>query len=449
VICRFRSPRQDATPLLLIHGWPGSVADFLSMISLLTRPQDADAPAFHLVIPSLPGHGFSGPITEPGWTDGRVAAALAQLMARLGYERYGVHGGDHGAFVGPRIGRDDAEHVIGVHANALVTFPTGDPGDMAALTESDKRRLAAMKQFQDDGSAYMQLAGSRPNTIAQLLADSPAGQLGWIVEKYHEWTDQGHELPEQAIDRDKILTTVSIYWLTDTARSVANFYYERFHDASMFAPKPKGTVPTGVAVFTTADFAVRPFAEKVHNITHWSEFYSGGHFPALEVPDLLVGDIREFFSHPLTRQRFGLPGSVDPGRPKTRLWQPDEIGDLAHLLVEVGCAGLDRVVELAEQFEADRAAQTGGPAIDLAAVLTGVPARVLEVLGMQPDRIIGLKDVPLQNGSWLLEMPGGRRLVLRQLTDIPTAGPRRRRSPRTSRCSWRASGRSCRSAARR
>lgn len=290
-----RSPRQDATPLLLIHGWPGSVADFLGMINSLTDPQDADAPAFHLVIPSLPGHGFSGPVTEPGWNDGRVAAALARLMARLGYDRYGVHGGDHGAFLGPRIGRDDAEHVFGVHANALVTFPTGDPADMAVLTDAEKQRLAAMKHFQDDGSAYMQLAGSRPNTIAQLLADSPAGQLGWIIEKYKEWTDQAHELPEQAIDRDKILTTVSIYWLTDTARSVANFYYERFHDASMFAPKPKGTVPTGVAVFTTGDYAIRRFAEKAHNITHWSEFYSGGHFPALEVPDLLVGDIREFF----------------------------------------------------------------------------------------------------------------------------------------------------------
>jgi pimeloyl-ACP methyl ester carboxylesterase len=290
-----RSPRQDAMPLLLIHGWPGSVADFLAMIGPLTDPRDTGAPAFHLVIPSLPGHGFSGPVTEPGWNDGRVAAALARLMGRLGYDCYGVHGGDHGAFLGPCIGRDDAEHVIGVHTNALVTFPTGDPADMAALTDADKQRLAGMKQFQDDGSAYMQLAGSRPNTIAQLLADSPAGQLSWIVEKYKEWTDQAYDLPEQAIDRDKILTTVSIHWLTDTARSVANFYYERFHDAAMFAPKPKGTVPTGVAVFTTGDFAIRRFAEKAHNITHWSEFYSGGHFPALEVPDLLTGDIREFF----------------------------------------------------------------------------------------------------------------------------------------------------------
>lgn len=293
-----RSPRADAIPLLLIHGWPGSVADFLDLIGPLSDPARhgaPHAPAFHVVIPSLPGHGFSGPVTEPGWNDGRVAAALAQLMAHLGYTRYGVQGGDHGAFIGPQIGRRDAEHVLGVHANALVTFPTGDPSDMAALTEAEQQRLAAMKQFQDSGSAYMQLAGTRPNTIAQLLADSAAGQLGWIVEKYKEWTDQTRELPEQAIDRDKILTTVSIYWFTDTARSVANFYYERFHDFTMFAPKPRGTAPTGVAVFSAGDYAIRRFAEKAHNITRWTEFDSGGHFPALEVPDLLVGDIRDFY----------------------------------------------------------------------------------------------------------------------------------------------------------
>jgi epoxide hydrolase len=296
-----RSPRSDAIPLLLIHGWPGTAADFLAMISPLTSPPDAGTPAFHLVIPSLPGHGFSGPLTEPGWTDGRVAGALAELMARLGYGRYGVHGGDHGAFLAPRIGRDYSGHVLGVHVNALVTFPTGDPADMAALTDADRRRLAAMKQFQDDGSAYMQLAGTRPNTVAQLLADSPAGQLGWIAEKYKEWTDQAHQSPEQAIGRDAILTTASIYWLTGTARSIANYYYERFHDPAMFAPAPKGTVPTGVAVFTTADFAIRRFADKAHTITRWSEFGSGGHFPALEVPGVLTSDIRAFFGS-LTRR---------------------------------------------------------------------------------------------------------------------------------------------------
>ncbi|WP_280293666.1 epoxide hydrolase family protein [Nocardia abscessus] len=293
-----RSAQDDATPLLLLHGWPSSVADFRDVIGPLTAPAahgHPGAPAFHLVIPSLPGHGFSGPLTEPGWNDGRIAAALAELMARLGYDRYGVHGGDHGAFIAPALGRIDTEHVLGVHVNGLVTFPTGDPADMAALTDAEKARLGAMKKFQDDGSAYMNLNGSRPNTIAQLLADSPAGQLGWIVEKYREWTDQSHDLPERAVDIDRLLTTVSIYWFTDTARSVANLYYERFHDATMFAPKPKGTVPTGVAVFKDGDYAIRRFAERAHTITHWSEFYSGGHFPALEAPDLLVGDVREFF----------------------------------------------------------------------------------------------------------------------------------------------------------
>ncbi|MBF6469451.1 epoxide hydrolase [Nocardia beijingensis] len=293
-----RSARVDATPLLLLHGWPSSVADFRDVIGPLTDPAAhgaPDAPAFHLVIPSLPGHGFSGPITETGWNDGRIAAALAELMTRLGYDRYGVQGGDHGAFIAPALARIAPDHVIGVHLNALVTFPTGDPADMAALTDAEKARLAAMKEFQDDGSAYMNLQGSRPNTIAQLLADSPAGQLGWIVEKYREWTDRSHDLPEQAVDIDRLLTTVSIYWFTDTARSVANVYYERFHDAAMFAPKPKGTVPTGVTVFKDGDYAIRRFAERTHNITHWSEFYSGGHFPALEVPELMIGDVREFF----------------------------------------------------------------------------------------------------------------------------------------------------------
>lgn len=287
-----RSERADATPLLLLHGWPGSVVDFLDLIEPLTTGETA----FHLVIPSLPGFGFSGPTTEAGWTDTRIASALAVLMARLGYQRYGVQGGDIGAFIGPALGRVDPEHVIGVHANALVTFPTGDPADLAALTETEQLRLKAMKHFQDDMSAYMQLQGTRPQTLAHALADSPTGQLAWIVEKYKEWTDPAKELPEDAVDRDRMLATVSIYWFTDTARSVANSYYERFHDASMWAPKPPGTVPTGVAVFPGSDYAIRRFAEKAHTITHWSEFYRGGHFPALEAPDLLVADIREFFA---------------------------------------------------------------------------------------------------------------------------------------------------------
>ncbi|GLW98564.1 epoxide hydrolase family protein [Microtetraspora sp. NBRC 16547] len=292
-----RSAEPNATPLMLLHGWPGSVVEFLDLIGPLTDPvgHGGDrADAFHLVIPSLPGYGFSGPLPDTGWTDGRTAAALTELMARLGYDRYGVQGGDVGAFIAPLMGRAAPERVIGVHANALVTFPTGDPADMAALTGAERDRLAAMKEWQDRSGAYMQIQGTRPQTIAHALLDSPAGQLAWIVEKFREWTDPAAELPEDAVDRDRILTDVSVYWFTRTAGSAAHTYYERFNDPSMWAPKERSTVPTAVAVFTT-DFSIRRFADKVHNVVRWSEFERGGHFAALEAPDLLAADIKEFF----------------------------------------------------------------------------------------------------------------------------------------------------------
>ena len=230
-----RSAQPDATPLLLLHGWPGSIVEFLDMIGPLTDPAahgGDPADAFHLVIPSLPGYGFSGPLTEAGWTDGRTAAALAELMARLGYDRYGVQGGDVGAFIGPLIGRIAPGRVIGVHVNALVTFPSGDPAEMAALTEAERGGSAAMEKWQQRSSAYMQVQGTRPQTIAQALTDSPSGLLAWIVEKFQEWTDPAALLPEDAVDRDRILTDVSIYWFTATAGSAAHTYYERFNDPS-------------------------------------------------------------------------------------------------------------------------------------------------------------------------------------------------------------------------
>jgi epoxide hydrolase len=246
------------------------------------------------VIPSLPGYGFSGPLTETGWTDGRTAAALAELMDRLGYDRYGVQGGDVGAFIGPLIGRMAPGRVIGVHVNALVTFPSGDPAEMAALTGPERARLAAMEKWQQQSSAYLQVQGTRPQTIGQALTDSPAGLLAWIVEKFQEWTNPAALLPEDAVDRDRILTDVSIYWFTATAGSAAHTYYERFNDPSMWMPQERSTVPTAVAVFPT-DISIRPFASKTSNIVRWSEFDRGGHFAALEAPDLLTADIREFF----------------------------------------------------------------------------------------------------------------------------------------------------------
>jgi epoxide hydrolase len=292
-----RSPEPDATPLLLLHGWPGSVVEFLEVIGPLSDPRahgGDPADAFHLVVPSLPGHGFSGPLREAGWTDGRVAKALTELMDRLGYDRYGVQGGDIGAFIAPEMGRLDPEHVVGVHVNALTTFPSGDPAEMADLTEPEQQRLARFKYFQDDLMGYMQVQGTRPQTIAYALADSPVGQLAWIVEKFKDWTNPSAELPEDAVDRDRLLANVSVYWFTNTARSSANAYYERFHDASMWAPRQRSTVPTGVAVFPQ-DVAIRRFAEKTETVVRWSEFDRGGHFAAMEAPDLLVGDVREFF----------------------------------------------------------------------------------------------------------------------------------------------------------
>ena len=293
-----RSPEPQATPLLLIHGWPGSIVEFQEVIGPLTDPTahgGEAADAFHLVIPSLPGFGFSRPLRDTGWSYGRIAGALVELMGRLGYDRYGVQGGDVGAFVAPVVGRQAPGWVVGVHVNALVTFPSGDPNELADLTEAEQQRMARLRHFQDDMMGYAAIQGTRPQTLAYALNDSPVGQLAWIVEKFREWTDPSAELPEDAVDRDHLLTNVSIYWLTGTAGSSASHYYETAHDPTMWAPRERGTVPTGVAVSLTQDVAIRKLAERDHNVVHWSEFDRGGHFAAMEAPGFLVGDVRAFF----------------------------------------------------------------------------------------------------------------------------------------------------------
>jgi epoxide hydrolase len=294
-----RSPEPDATPLLLLHGWPGSVVEFTRVIGPLSDPRahgDASAPAFDLVIPSLPGFGFSGPVTEPGWGSRRMAAALAELMRQLGYRRYGAQGGDYGAFVGPDLGRVDPEHVIGIHVNAATMgfIPFGDipEQDQATFTDLEKQRVQRLQHYMTDGNGYFQIQSTRPQTLSYALTDSPAGQLAWIVEKFKEWTNSGHALPEDAIPRDEILADVSVYWFTGTVGSAANMYYETMHSGDW--PTPSG-VPTGVAVFAE-DVAIRRYAEGANNIVHWSDFETGGHFAALETPDLLVQDVRAFFA---------------------------------------------------------------------------------------------------------------------------------------------------------
>jgi pimeloyl-ACP methyl ester carboxylesterase len=294
-----KSPEPDATPLLLLHGWPGSVVEFTRVIGPLSDPRshgDGSAPAFDLVIPSLPGFGFSGPVTEPGWGSRRIAGALAELMARLGYERYGAQGGDFGAFVAPDLGRVDPGHVIGVHVNAATMgfIPFGDipEQDLATFSPAEKERAQRLQGFLAEGNGYFQIQATRPQTLSYGLTDSPAGQLAWIVEKFKEWTNTGHALPEDAIPRDEILADVSVYWFTGTAGSTANLYYESMHSGDWPTPSQ---VPTGVAVFAE-DVAIRRYAERANNIVHWSDFDTGGHFAALETPGLLVQDIRIFFA---------------------------------------------------------------------------------------------------------------------------------------------------------
>jgi pimeloyl-ACP methyl ester carboxylesterase len=294
-----RSPEPDALPLLLTHGWPGSIVEFLNIIGPLTDPRrhgGDPADAFHLVIPSLPGHGFSGPTREPGWTTDRIAKAWAELMARLGYQRYGAQGGDWGAFVSPQLGRIDPDHVVGVHLNAatfgFIPFGPVDPEELASFTDAEKQRLERLNtSTAGPGNGYFELQATRPQTLAYALTDSPVGQLAWIVERFKEWTHTA-EVPEDAVDRDQLLTNVMLYWLTGTAGSSARLYYDNLH--ADFVPPQPVTVPTGVAVFAE-DYAIRRYAERGHNIVHWTEFDRGGHFAAMEAPDLLVGDVRTFF----------------------------------------------------------------------------------------------------------------------------------------------------------
>jgi len=297
-----RSPEPDAIPLVLTHGWPGSVAEFIDVIGPLTDPRRHGrdpAGAFHLVIPSIPGFGFSTPLRDTGWNARRVAAAWATLMARLGYERYGAQGGDAGSVISLELGRLAPEHVLGVHVNMLLTFPSGDPAELADLSESDAGRLQRLAYFDSELSGYMKLQSTRPQTLAYALTDSPVGQLAWIVEKFREWTDSA-KVPEDAVSRERILANVSIYWFTGTAGSSAQHYYEGardLRDAASGVRPAALTVPVGVAVFPQDILVpIRRLADRdIPTIAHWSEFERGGHFAALEQPELLIDDIRKFF----------------------------------------------------------------------------------------------------------------------------------------------------------
>jgi len=297
-----RSAEPGAVPLIMTHGWPGTFAEFLDVVGPLTDPAAYGgdrADAFHLVLPSLPGYGFSGPVREPGWDVRRVARAWAELMHRLGYDSYVAQGGDWGSAVSMHLAQNDAEHVRGVHVNMLVTFPPDDPAAFAGLDARDQERLAFMAAFEEDGSGWRHIQSTRPQTLAYGLTDSPVGQLAWIAEKYFEWTDSS-AAPEDAVDRDHLLTNVMIYWLTGTAGPSAQLYYESNRPSESFRRSWGGPwdlpMPIGVASFPAdAVRPIRPFAERMlPTITHWAEFDRGGHFAAMEQPALLTGAIRDF-----------------------------------------------------------------------------------------------------------------------------------------------------------
>ncbi|MDG4766932.1 epoxide hydrolase [Solwaraspora sp. WMMD406] len=301
-----RSAYPDATPLLLTHGWPSSFVEFIDVIGPLTDPVaygGEQADAFHVVIPSLPGYGFSGPPPGPGWGVARIAAAWSELMRRLGYQRYVPQGTDFGAMITLALAALDADRVSGAHVNFLITPPPSDPQAMSILDPDDLRRLGRLSRFMADESGYMKVQATRPVTVSYGLADSPVGQLAWIIEKFKEWTDTD-KLPEDAIARDWLLTNASIYWFTATAGTAAQLYFETADllplAASPPAPPPVA-VPLGVAVFP-ADPArpIRSWAEQMFpTIAQWTEHDRGGHFPAVEEPDLVVADLRRF-RHVLT-----------------------------------------------------------------------------------------------------------------------------------------------------
>ena len=290
-----RSPEPDATPLVVTHGWPSTVYEFLDVIGPLTDPRayGADpADAFHLVVPSVPGFAFSGPTRQTGWGVNRTARAWAELMRCLGYERYGAQGGDFGSLVSPELGRVAPDNVIGVHVNALAnaSVPTA-PGDLDGLDEAERERAQQQEMWWYAHSGYATQMSTRPQTLAYALNDSPVGQLAWNLEWYVDWDPT--QTGQTPIDRDAILTSVTILWLTGTAGSAARIYLEGGEEGWGERPAPS-PVPTGVANFL-GDKAIRGLAELSNRITHWSEFSRGGHFASLQAPELLVSDIREFF----------------------------------------------------------------------------------------------------------------------------------------------------------
>jgi pimeloyl-ACP methyl ester carboxylesterase len=289
-----RSPHPGALPLIITHGWPGSIVEFLKVIGPLTDPVafggDA-ADAFDIVCPSLPGYGFSGHPGSTGWGIDRIARAWAQLMALLGYERYGAQGGDWGSMVTASLARQDPDHVAGIHLNMPVVGR--DAMSLENLTAEEEATLAHMAEFQKWETGYSGQQSTRPQTLGYGLADSPAGQCAWIVEKFRAWTDcDGH--PENVLTRDELLDNVMLYWLPGNGASSARLYWESYRNVDLSIV----SAPTGCSIFPNEVIRLsRRWAEKrFTDLRYWNELDRGGHFAAFEQPDLFVGELRSFFA---------------------------------------------------------------------------------------------------------------------------------------------------------
>jgi pimeloyl-ACP methyl ester carboxylesterase len=287
-----RSAVPGALPVVLSHGWPGSVFEYLGLVDRLTDPaaHGADpADAFHVVLPSLPGYGFSGPALKPGWGTRRIAAAWAELMALLGYTRYGAIGNDAGSMISPELGRLEPERVAGVHVTQLFSFPSGNPAELAGLDEDEQAAMSVLQWFWQHKGAFNVLQGQQPQTLAHALADSPAGLLAWNAQLFDE-----------SLDDEFIIANVALYWLTGTAGTSIRHYYEDNHQPVDPQAGPT-SVPIGLAAAEDGDFrSIRRFAERDHaRITSWNMLPGvTGHYSAHTNPDQLAGDIRRFF-HPL------------------------------------------------------------------------------------------------------------------------------------------------------
>ncbi len=290
-----RSPEPDALPLIITHGWPGSVVEFLDVIEPLRDPRAHGGDprdAFHIVAPSLPGYAFSGPTVEAGWNVRRIAEAWAVLMTGLEYARYGAQGGDWGSMVSRHLADVDRDRVCGVHVN-MWTGGLPDPS-AETLTPREQAHLAISHDYLKSGSGYVAIQSTRPQTLAYGLNDSPAGLLSWITEKFHAWTDNNGSV-EDAVSRDALLTNVSVYWFTGTAGSSARLYYESITSRAV-SPPSITHVPVGVGDYPKELFVLpRRLVEKDNNIVYWVEQPRGGHFAAMEEPDLFVDDVRSFF----------------------------------------------------------------------------------------------------------------------------------------------------------